>query len=73
MTEDTRYPYTQAYDFIRNYGINPAINKATGEKLMTRSCAALIVNSIAKVIGMDDEELAKKLADRFLEMGKEDE
>ncbi len=60
MTKDTRYPYTYACDYIRGlcgYG-------ESGTKI-SRSDASSIQNGIAKVIGMDDEELARKLADHY--------
>jgi hypothetical protein len=61
MTEDTRYPYTYAADFLRSVaGYN-----AQGTNL-SRSDASQIRSKIAEIIGMDDEELAKKLADYYL-------
>lgn len=60
MTDDTRYPYTYAADFVRSlagYGDQ-------GAKL-SRSDASQIRSGIALAIGMDDAELARKLADHY--------
>lgn len=54
----SRYPYTIADDFIRGiagYGEN-------GTKL-SRSDASQILHAVADAIGMDHEELFKKVAD----------
>lgn len=56
LKEDTRYPYTYACDFLR-MKVDPMIS---------RSQASQLREIIAEVIGMDDEELAKKLADFYL-------
>ena len=53
--DDTRYPYTYAADLIR----------MIPDAKLSRSEASRIRQTIAKVIGMDDEELAKKLADYY--------
>ena len=58
---DHRYPYTYAADFIRTYG--PVSSKGV---VLSRSAASQIREAIAKTIGMDDEELAAKLADAHL-------
>ena len=60
MTTDTRYPYTYAADYVRNlagYG-------EQGTKL-SRSDASHIRIGIATALGMDDAELARKLADHY--------
>ena len=60
MSTDTRYPYTYAADYVRSlagYGEH-------GMKL-TRSDASQIRSGIAAALGMDDAELARKLADYF--------
>lgn len=56
--KDTRYPYTYACDLIRS----AAGYNEHGTKL-SRSDASQIRTLIAEIIGMPDEELAKKLAD----------
>lgn len=59
-TEDTRYPYTYACDYVRSlagYGEH-------GTKL-SRSDASQIRSGIALALGMDDAELARKLADHY--------
>jgi len=57
---DTRYPYTYACDYIRGL----AGNDENGTKL-SRSDASQIRMGIAAALGIDDAELACKLADRF--------
>ncbi len=60
MTTDTRHPYTYAADYVRSlagYGEH-------GTKL-SRSDASQIRGGIAKALGMDDVELANKLADYY--------
>jgi hypothetical protein len=61
-SKDSRYPYTYACDYIRSlagYG-------EQGTKI-GRSDASTIMKGIAQVIGIDDEELACKLADYYKE------
>ena len=63
---DSRYPYTYAADFIR------AIIGCDSEgAILSRCQASQLRTEIADAIGMDDEELAKKLADA--ELAKTDE
>lgn len=63
---NSRYPYTYACDLIRSKG-------GYGDKgtNLSRSNASQIRQVIAKALSMDDEELAKKLADYFLANRKE--
>ena len=58
---DTRYPYTYACDLIRHW----AGCDEKGTKL-SRSDTSQIRSNIAEIIGIDDKELAKKLADYYL-------
>ncbi|HCE6244638.1 hypothetical protein ACVSMJ_10960 [Pseudomonas aeruginosa] len=61
-SEDPRYPYTYSSDFIRSvagYG-------ESGTKL-SRSDASQIISSVAGIIGMSVDEMARKLADFYLE------
>ena len=61
MENDPRYPYTYACDYIRRVaGYN-----SEGTKL-SRADASRIRAEIAKVLGMDDSEFSRKLADHFL-------
>ena len=60
MTEDTRYPYTYACDYVRSL----AGNGEHGTKL-SRADASRIRCGIAKALGIDDAELAMKLADYY--------
>ena len=60
MNTDTRYPYTYADDYVRSlagYGEH-------GTKL-SRSDASQIRSGIALAMGIDDAELARKLADYY--------
>lgn len=59
--ETDRYPYTYAADLIRGIPDRDGI----GCKL-SRSEASKILKLFAKVIGMEDEKLAQKLADYYL-------
>lgn len=65
-SEDTRYPYTYSADYIRIIG-------GYGDKgiRLSRSDASQIRSKIAEIIGMDDNELACKLADYYLEHQEE--
>jgi hypothetical protein len=58
---DSRYPYTYACDFIRAAG--PVGSEGV---VLSRSDASQIRQSIAGALGMDDHELACKLADAQL-------
>jgi len=58
---DSRYPYTYACDYIRSFG--PISQEGV---VLGRSDASQIRKGIAKALGMDDEELACKLADAQL-------
>lgn len=55
MLEDGRYPYTYAADYLR--AINPEISRSDMSKIR---------HMIADVLGISDEDLAKKLADKHL-------
>lgn len=66
---DSRYPYTHACDYIR--GLGP-IQYGEGI-LLSRSDASQIRQGIAQAIGMDDHQLACKLADVFLEQQNDPE
>lgn len=60
--EDTRYPYTHACDYIRMIaGYN-----THGTKI-SRSDASNIRQEMSKILGIDDEEMANRLADYYLE------
>ena len=55
---DSRYPYTYSCDFIRMAG--PV---GRGGVLLSRADASRIRQRIAEALGIDDHELACKLAD----------
>lgn len=61
----SRYPYTYAADFVRLATVDPNAYIATGINV-SRAEASRIRQSIARAIGMDDEELAQKLANQYL-------
>jgi hypothetical protein len=65
-SEDTRYPYTYAADYIRSLAGYIAPDYTSGTKL-SRADAAKIKEKIAEIIGMSEQELAEKLADYYLE------
>ena len=66
---DSRYPYTYACDYIR--GLSPI---QYGEGIMlSRSDASQIRQGIAQAIGIDDHQLACKLADAFLKQQNDPE
>ena len=56
---DSRYPYTYSADYIRS---------VAGYEKISRSDAALIVSLIATILGMDDKELKKKIADKYIQV-----
>jgi uncharacterized protein YidB (DUF937 family) len=58
---DSRYPYTYACDFIRAAG--PVGSEGV---VLSRSDASQIMQHIADALGMDNHELACKLADAQL-------
>jgi hypothetical protein len=68
MSEDTRYPYTYACDFVRCLAGHK--DESIGTKI-SRCDASKIREGIAKALGMSDEELAKKLADYYKAHEKE--
>ena len=65
---DSRYPYTYAADFIRSHG--PVSAEGV---ILSRSDASKIRKAIAKALGIDNEELAKKLADAELANNQDQE
>jgi hypothetical protein len=64
--EHSRYPYTYACDYLRTFGGYDS----SGTK-MSRGEASQIRQAISAAIGMDDHELACKLADHYIENQKE--
>jgi hypothetical protein len=58
----SRYPYTYACDFIR--GMGGYDNK--GIK-MCRGDASIMIGKIGNILGMEEGELAKKLANYYIE------
>ena len=64
---DKRYPYTHAADALREVAADGAILS-----VISRSQSSAIRKYIAEVIGMDDAELARRIADRWLKDLQED-
>jgi hypothetical protein len=65
MVADTRYPYTYSADLIREV----AAEGKSGDfypNSLSRSEASSIRMMISSVLGMDDAEIARKLADHYL-------
>jgi hypothetical protein len=62
MTDDGRYPYTYAADLIRTKA--GYCDDGSGTKL-SRSDASQIRQLFSEILGIPDEELAKKLADYY--------
>lgn len=60
MAEDSRYPYTYAADYVRGLA-----GYGEGGTKLSRSDASQVRSGIAAAIGMDDAELARKLADYY--------
>lgn len=60
-SSDTRYPYTYACDYIRSLG--PACSSGVA---LSRADASRIRQGIAAALGVDDAELAARLADHEL-------
>lgn len=61
MPASSRYPYTYACDYLRE-----KVGDDYGKGLISRSAASQIRTAIADVAGLDDHELAEKLADAFM-------
>ena len=59
-----RYPYTYAADYMRTATVDQD-DLAAGCSI-SRAQASRIRQAIALAIGMDDDELARKLADQYL-------
>ena len=59
----SRYPYTYACDYLRM----ETKDHGQLECKMSRSDASRIQSIIADALGMPDEDLAKALADRFID------
>jgi hypothetical protein len=60
--KDSRYPYTYACDLIRAMtGYD-----SEGNCKLNRSDASTLRGELANLLGITDEDLAKKMADHFL-------
>lgn len=60
MENDSRYPYTYAADFVRGLA-----GYGEGGTKLSRADASQVRQGIAAALGMDDAELARKLADHY--------
>jgi hypothetical protein len=63
---DHRYPYTYSCDLIREY----AGHDKTGCTKLSRSDASAIRSGIATALGIDDEDLARALANYSLTINR---
>ena len=63
---DSRFPYTYAADFIRQFG--PVSSEGV---VLSRSNASQIRQAIANALGIDDEKLASQLANAYLNQDPE--
>jgi hypothetical protein len=61
LAADSRYPYTYSADYLRM-----KIGDDYGKGLISRAAAAHANMLIAKVMGVDEREIACKLADAYL-------
>jgi len=61
MSEDSRYPYTYACDFIRSIA-----GHTSGGTKLSRSDASQIVSTIAEINGINERAVFEKLADHYL-------
>ncbi|WP_186252237.1 hypothetical protein [Burkholderia gladioli] len=59
----SRYPYTEACDYIRGKTAEYSELHGIVIPTLSRSQASQVRSVIARVLGMDDEELARKIAD----------
>lgn len=57
-----RYPYTYCADFIRTLA-----GYDKGGTKISRADASHIRSTISNILGLDDKETAKKIADHYLE------
>lgn len=62
LAADTSYPYTYAADYLRM-----KIGDDYGKGLISRAAAAHAKALIAEVMGIDEREVACKLADAYLD------
>ncbi len=63
MTENSRYPYTYAADFMRMALVTHDFSAACP---LSRSQAAQIRQAVARALGMSDAALAELLATQYL-------
>lgn len=59
----SRYPYTEACDFIRAHVVDYSPEHGARLPTISRSQASQARQAIARALGMNDEELARKIAD----------
>jgi hypothetical protein len=65
-SQDPRYPYTYSCDLIRT-----AIPCREGGFILDRSDASTIIQLFSKVLKIDETELARNLADYYLDNKEE--
>jgi hypothetical protein len=59
----SRYPYTEAADFVRSRVTDFDERLSMRVPSISRAQASLARSAIADALGMDDEELARRIAD----------
>lgn len=62
MRDSQRYPYTYAADYLRM-----KVGNDYDKGLISRAAASRVRHLIAEAIGMSDEEIAVKLAEKYIE------
>ena len=63
---DVRYPYTYAADYVRGFVTDYDDTLGMRNTTLSRSQASQVRKAFAEALGMDDSELARKLADAYL-------
>jgi hypothetical protein len=66
--KSTRYPYTMAADLVRSLATkaDPELNNLQ-VPVLSRSHASNIWHTLAQIWGVNEQEVAKKLADHYQE------
>lgn len=68
---DGRYPWTYAADYIRMGVVDFDPSCQMERPTISRSQASQARRTIARALGMSDDELASKLADQYIADNKE--
>lgn len=65
-TKHSRYPYTFACDYVRMHVSDIDVRLGIPLPTISRSQASQAIGVIATALGMEKEELAKRLADAYI-------